>query len=162
MYGIDLSDRRRSSSVAAVQCAAQPWVEDLATGGSFMLLHVDRLSGLWVVRSRFGAGTVIEQHLHSGSVTAVTLAGSWGYPELGVRCGAGDYLVEEAGTVHSLAVHGDERVDIVFSILGSITYFHGDGTVSRIEDWRSVLDEYEVGCAAQGLPARVIGSSSLH
>ncbi|WFE43509.1 2,4'-dihydroxyacetophenone dioxygenase family protein [Verrucosispora sp. WMMD1129] len=134
-------------------------MEDPATGGSFMLLHVDRLSGLWVVRSRFAAGTVVPQHLHSGSVSAVTLAGQWGYPELDVRCGVGDYLVEEAGTVHSLAVHGTEPADVIFSILGSITYFHPDGTVDRIEDWRSVLDDYEAGCAEQRRRPKVIGSS---
>jgi len=157
MYGIDLADSRRNMSVSVLRSESAPWVVDPATGGSYCLLQVDMLSGIWVVRSRFGPQTTVPRHLHSGPVSALTLAGSWGYPELETSCRPGDFLIERAGTVHSLTVFGDQEVDILFTISGSITYFDDRGTVIRIEDWLSVLDEYMEGCDVQGLRPEVIG-----
>lgn len=160
--GIDLSDRERATSVSAVRCDSMPWIDDPTTGGKFMLLHVDKYSGLWVVRSRFRPSTTVPVHLHSGPVSAVTLSGDWTYPELGVVCGPGDYLVEDAGTVHSLSVLGGVGVDIIFSIVGSITYFTPNGEVNRIEDWKTVLSDYLDGCRAVGIDPAVIGLNTRH
>jgi len=156
---VDLADRSRAHSIAAVYLQEMVWVHDPTTAGSFVLLQVDQLSGLWVVRSRFPPGTVVGTHLHSGSVSALTLSGHWSYPELQTSCGPGDYLVEQAGTVHSLVVTGHEEVDILFSINGSITYFQENGLVHRIEDWRTVLDEYTTGCEVLSRSPVVIGES---
>jgi quercetin dioxygenase-like cupin family protein len=155
--GFDPGVRSTRSSVKAVDCASRPWVFDPVTGAEFILLQVDRLAGVWTVRIRFEPGTVVPSHLHSGPVFAVTLAGSWGYPELGAICHAGDYLVEEAGTVHSLSVMGDEHTDVVFTIHGTITYFDEEWQVIRIEDWRTIVDEYLAGCERLGVEADVIG-----
>lgn len=156
--GLDsfLDDAGRRQSVAVKDTNSLVWVADELTGGTFALLQVDPLSGVWVVRSRFPAGSTVQTHLHSGPVTAVTLAGRWSYPDAHVTCGPGDYLVEEAATVHSLAVH-DQDVDILFIVAGSITYFNDQRKVERIEDWRTVAREYEEGCAALGLRADVLG-----
>jgi quercetin dioxygenase-like cupin family protein len=108
MYGIDLADSRRAISISVIQSASAPWVLDPATGGTYSLLQVDRLFGVWVVRSRLEPNTIVQRHLHSGPVAALTLAGHWGYPESGWACGPGDYLVENSGTIHSLAVLGNK------------------------------------------------------
>jgi 2,4'-dihydroxyacetophenone dioxygenase len=156
-YGIDLDDRARASSVASLSSETLAWVADPVLGVEFALLQVDPFSGLWVTRTRFPPGCTVQKHLHSGAVSAVTIAGSWGYPELNAMCGPGDFLIEQAGTVHSLQVIGDETVDVIFMINGSIIYFSESGEIDRIEDWRSVLAEYETGCREQGLPAEVLG-----
>jgi quercetin dioxygenase-like cupin family protein len=101
----------------------------------------------------------VQRHLHSGPVAAFTLAGRWGYSELKSTCEPGDYLVENAGTIHSLTVFGDKDVDILFTITGSVTYFDESGAVTRIEDWLSVLDEYTKGCIAQGFRPEIIGAA---
>ncbi len=132
------------------------WVHDPTTGGDFALLHVDAYSGLWVVRSRFPAGTRVGLHLHSGPVSAITLSGRWSYPELATACGPGDYLVEEAGVIHSLTV-ANEDVEVIFSITGAIIYLSG-GAVERIEDWRTVWKEYAAGCQAMNKTTKVIGA----
>lgn len=156
-YGVDLEDRARASSVASLSSETLAWVKDPVLDVEFALLQVDPFSGLWVTRTRFPPGCTVQRHLHSGAVSAVTIAGSWGYPELNALCRAGDFLIEQAGTVHSLQVMGDETVDVIFMINGSITYFDESGDVDRIEDWRSVLAEYETGCRLQGLPVEVLG-----
>jgi 2,4'-dihydroxyacetophenone dioxygenase len=156
-YGIDLDDRARASSVSSLSSGTLAWVADPVLGVDFALLQVDPFSGLWVTRTRFPPGCTVQKHLHSGAVSAVTIAGSWGYPELNAMCGPGDFLIEQAGTVHSLQVMGDETVDIIFMINGSITYFSESGEVDRIEDWRSVLAEYETGCEERGRRAEVLG-----
>lgn len=155
--GIELTDPERAMSVAVARADSVPWVDDPATGAQYKLFHVDCYSGLWVVRSLFSPATIVQRHLHSGPVCAMTLSGSWGYPELRTTCSAGDYLVEEAGVVHSLSVTGDKPADIMFMITGSITYFDGEDRVSRIEDWRSVSLEYLAGCRATGRVPAVIG-----
>lgn len=156
MTRLELNTEGRRSSVALVQGATLAWVPDPSTGGEFALLHVDPYSGLWAVRSRLRPGTTVPTHLHSGPVSAVTLSGNWSYPDLEVSCGPGDYLVEGAGAIHELSVTGSEIADIQFTVSGSITYF-SDGSPDRIEDWRTVLDEYLAGCNALGLTPTVIG-----
>lgn len=157
-YGLDLGDRARSTAIAAAYARELVWVADPATGGTFALLQVDKLSGLWIVRSRFPPSTVVQRHLHSGSVFAITLEGRWSYPELGTTCVAGDFIVEEAGVVHSLTVVDDDDADILFLINGSIVYFDAFENVERIEDWRTVLDEYRTGCAQMGSNPHIIGA----
>lgn len=151
-----LDDTDRRQSVAAKNTNSLVWVVDELTGGTFALLQVDPLSGVWVVRSRFPAGSTVQTHLHSGPVSAVTLAGHWSYPDAHVTCGPGDYLVEEAAAVHSLVVH-DQDVDILFTVTGSITYFNEQRNVERIEDWRTITREYAKGCAALGVKVDVLG-----
>lgn len=156
-YGIDMGDRARATSVASKTSENIVWVPDPILGAQFALLQVEPFTGLWVSRTRFPPGSVVQQHLHGGAVTAVTLSGTWGYPELNTYCKPGDFLIEQAGTVHSLQVVGDRMVDVIFIINGSIIYFDDSGAVERIEDWRSVLREYEIGCQSQGEPLSVLG-----
>lgn len=155
--GIQLDEQDRLLSIAVVEQAALTWVPDPVTGGSFALLQVDARSGTWVVRSRLPAGCVVQTHLHSGPVTALTLEGQWGYPDAGVSCEPGDYLVEDAATIHRLVV-SDSDIDVLFTIEGSITYFDTDGLVERIEDWRTVLGDYTGGCREAGVQPRVLGA----
>jgi len=154
-WDLFLDDDRRTS-VYAKNTDSLVWVADQRNGGEFALLQVDPLSGVWVVRSRFPAGTRVQTHLHSGAVTSVTLAGRWSYPEAGVFCGPGDFLVEEAAAIHSLVVL-DQDADILFTISGSITYFGPRNEVEYIEDWRTVLAEYVEGCNALNQRPEVLG-----
>ncbi|WP_248833852.1 2,4'-dihydroxyacetophenone dioxygenase family protein [Frankia sp. Mgl5] len=145
------------SAVEVCKHDTQFFVKDPISGGDFCLLQVDQLSGLWVVRSRFAPGMSVRRHLHSGMVNAITLSGYWSYPEASIRCGPGDYLTEQAGAIHSLAVEGENHADIIFMIHGSILYFDQAGNVDCIEDWRTALRDFRDGCSAFGHRASVLG-----
>src|SRR5690606_33665378 len=52
---------------------------DLGDGSDLQLLQCDVEAGLWVVRTRFQPGYVVQTHKHTGEVFALTLSGSWKY-----------------------------------------------------------------------------------
>jgi quercetin dioxygenase-like cupin family protein len=130
-----------------------PWV-DGSDGSSLQLLQVDLNVGLWVVRTRFPAGFQVTKHYHTGSVFAVTLAGSWFYKEYPDFVNtAGSYLYEPAHSVHTLMVGDDntEVTDVWFAIYGSNINVDEDGEVIGITDAQSILGFYQHRCAELGL-----------
>ncbi len=130
-----------------------PFVE-IGDGSTIQLLQVDLNIGLWVVRTRFQPGYQVTKHYHTGSVFAVTLAGSWYYTEYPDYVNTkGSYLYEPAHSVHTLTVGADntEVTDVWFAIYGANVNIDGDGNVVGITDAQSILQAYRGLCAAQGL-----------
>src|SRR3954452_10724998 len=98
--------------------AELPFV-DVGDGLNLQLLQVDLKQGIWIVRTRFSPGTVIQTHRHTGHVYAFTISGKWLYREYpDVINTAGSYLYEPAGSVHTLTVPEDvgELTDVWFAI----------------------------------------------
>ena len=84
----------------------------------------------------------------------VTHSGSWfykEYPEVVNR--AGSYLLEPAGSVHTLVVPASntEPTVVWFAIYGANVTLDADGNVIALVDARMVLDGYRAYCAAMGL-----------
>ena len=127
---------------------------DLGDGSTLQLMQVDIEAGLWVSRTKFQAGYVVQTHKHTGEVFAFTMSGSWKYAEYPEVNRAGSYLYEPAGSIHTLTVPADntEVTDVWFAIYGANLNLGADGvTVESVLDASSILQAYLLLCEAQGL-----------
>ena len=121
-----------------------------ADGTGMKLVQVDLAQGIWVVRSRFKAGTTQLTHRHTGHVYAFTLSGSWWYLESPDAVNtAGSYLFEPAGSVHTLHVPetNTEDTDVWFTIHGANLDLDADGRVVNVTDAHNALSYYRYYCA---------------
>ena len=121
-------------------------------GTGMQVLQVDLATGVWVVRSRFPAGTTQQTHKHTGHVYAFTLAGSWHYLESpGAVNTSGSFLFEPAGSVHTLHVPGTNPVDteVWFTIHGALLNMDGTGNIDSVSDAHGVLSYYRHVCATR-------------
>jgi 2,4'-dihydroxyacetophenone dioxygenase len=135
---------------------------DLGDGSLLQLLQVDVEAGLWVIRTKFKPGYLVQTHKHTGEVFAFTLAGSWKYVEYPEVNTAGSYLYEPAGSVHTLTVPATntELTDVFFAIYGANLNLEPDGTISSIVDASTIQMAYFALCEAQGHDRpTVIGAS---
>lgn len=127
---------------------------DLGDGSHMQLLQCDVESGLWVIRTRFQPGYLVQTHKHTGEVFAFTIAGSWKYLEYPEVNTAGSYLFEPAGSVHTLSVpaENDGVTDVWFAIRGANLNLDADGNVTTVIDAGAVRDFYLAMCEGMGLP----------
>ena len=125
---------------------------DLGDGSTLQLLQIDVDAGLWVIRTRFQPGYLVQTHKHTGEVFAFTLSGSWKYVEYPEVNTAGSYLYEPAGSVHTLTVPDDntEATDVWFAIYGANLNLDADGNITSIVDAGGIRDAYFALCEAQG------------
>jgi 2,4'-dihydroxyacetophenone dioxygenase len=124
----------------------------LPDGTGLQLLQVDLARGVWVVRTRFPAGTSVQTHRHTGDVYAFTVAGSWHYRETPDLVNvAGAYLYEPAGSVHTLTVpaSNDVDTDVFFTINGANLNLDERGDVVSVVDAHTLLPYYRYMCAQQ-------------
>ena len=130
-----------------------PWV-DLGDGSAMQLLQVDVEAGLWVVRTRFAPGYLVQTHKHTGEVFAFTISGSWKYVEYPEVNTAGSYLFEPAGSVHTLTVPDTNEgvTDVWFAIRGANLNLDADGNVTSVVDAGGIRDFYLAMCEDMGLP----------
>ncbi len=128
-----------------------PWVDD-GRGTETKVLVAKVREGLWIVRTRFEPGMVVQTHKHTGSVFAFTLAGSWKYREYPEVNRAGSYLFEPAGSIHTLTVPEDntEMTDVFFAIYGANLNLDAEGNVELVIDAGFIRDVYYGLCEAQG------------
>ena len=124
----------------------------LGDGTHLSLLQVDVEAGLWVIRTKFEPGVVVQTHKHTGQVFAFTISGSWKYleyPEVNV---AGSYLFEPAGSIHTLTVpeENDGLTDVWFAIYGANLNLDADGNVESVIDAGLIRDGYFALCEANG------------
>ncbi len=125
---------------------------DLGDGSTLQLLQVDIEAGLWVIRTRFQPGYLVQTHKHTGQVFAFTLTGSWKYVEYPEVNTAGSYLYEPAGSVHTLTVaeSNTEVTDVFFAIYGANLNLDAEGNITSIVDATTIQQAYFVLCEMQG------------
>ncbi|HEY1738654.1 MAG TPA: 2,4'-dihydroxyacetophenone dioxygenase family protein [Acidimicrobiia bacterium] len=125
---------------------------DLGDGSTLQLLQIDVDAGLWVIRTRFQPGYLVQTHKHTGEVFAFTLSGSWKYVEYPEVNTAGSYLYEPAGSVHTLTVPAEntEPTDVWFAIYGANLNLDPDGNITSIVDAGAIRDAYFALCEMQG------------
>ncbi|MFM7068298.1 MAG: 2,4'-dihydroxyacetophenone dioxygenase family protein [Actinomycetes bacterium] len=130
-----------------------PWAE-LAPGIEIKVLRVGGDTGRYTLMNRFAPGTVLPRHHHFGEVHAFTLAGRWGYLEYDWEAEAGDYIYEEAGSVHTLTVPADatEPAVIQFVIDQGMDFLDADGQPFHREDATSITELYLHALDAAGTP----------
>lgn len=93
-------------------------------------LYLDAGAGTWVLYARYGAGTRLPRHFHTGQVHFFTTRGRWHYAEYpdDVQT-AGSYLYEPPGSVHSLVIpEGGEPVEGFMVVNGVNINFDDDGS----------------------------------
>ncbi|KOC13236.1 hypothetical protein AFLA70_57g003871 [Aspergillus flavus AF70] len=112
-------------------------------------LRFESRTGTFVVVLRSLEDTWLGKHRHRGSVTAVTLKGEWNYKEYDWVAKPGDYVVENPGTIHTL--HMSKGAEVVFTITGSLEYFHDDDTLKNTMDIFSYAHLYYEHCKKQGI-----------
>jgi hypothetical protein len=131
-------------------------------GVEVQLLQVDLDQGLWILRTRFQPGITIATHKHTGSVFAVTLAGSWKYLEYPDVNTAGSYLFEPAGSIHTLTVPADVKgvTDVWFAIYGANLNLDANGNVEAVIDAEFVYHFYLTACREMGVsnPPVILGA----
>src|SRR5690606_8744869 len=127
---------------------------DLGDGSELQLLQCDVEAGLWVIRTRFPAGYVVQTHKHTGEVFAFTITGRWRYAEYPEVNTAGSYLYEPAGSVHTLVVPEDDEgvTDVWFAIRGANLNLDADGNVTSVIDAGVVRDFSLAACESAGHP----------
>ena len=131
-----------------------PWVvltEEVDT----KVPYVNLKEGLWVVRNRMKPGTSVQTHRHTGQVLAFTLSGTWYYEESPEQVNrAGSFLLEPAGSTHTLKVPADaELTDVWFAIWGANLNLDKDGNIESVLDAATMLAVYEYLCELQGVGA---------
>jgi 2,4'-dihydroxyacetophenone dioxygenase len=126
---------------------------DLGDGSDLQLLQCDVEAGLWVIRTRFQPGYVVQTHKHTGEVFAFTLSGSWKYAEYPDVNTAGSYLYEPAGSIHTLTVPetNEGLTDVWFAIRGANLNLDEDGNVTMAIDAGLMREFYLAACEDQGL-----------
>ena len=131
---------------------ASPWV-DTGIGIDLKVMRVDFGSGTWVIRNRFQPGVQIPTHRHTGPVDGYTLSGRWHYLEYDFMSGAGSYIHEPAGSVHTLHVpeENTEPTDVLFAIEGALLNLDPDGQVESVTDAPAILEAYLALCDAAGM-----------
>lgn len=130
-----------------------PWAE-LAPGIEMKVLRVGEGGDRYTLMNRFAPGTVLPRHLHHGEVHAWTVSGEWGYLEYDWTAGPGDYVHEEAGSVHTLAVPGSasEPAVVQFVIERGMDFLDEDGQPFHTEDAASITQLYLDALGAAGVP----------
>lgn len=134
-------------------------------------LRFEAKTGTYVIALKTDPAAELGKHRHRGPVTAFTVRGSWGYaesePYQASPCShlclltvsesrynwtsrAGDYVVENPGTIHTLSM-GDDT-EVVFTVGGSIEFFEEDGTLREIMDLFSFWRMYVEHCQTNGIP----------
>ena len=134
---------------------------NLGDGTHMQVLQLDVEAGLWVIRTKFEPGVVVQTHKHTGEVFAFTLAGSWKYAEYPEVNVAGSYLYEPAGSIHTLTVpaENDGMTDVWFAIYGANLNLDASGNVEMVIDAGLIRDTYFALCEAEGHPRpNVIGT----
>jgi 2,4'-dihydroxyacetophenone dioxygenase len=131
---------------------ALPWVDD-GRGTATKLLVAKEREGLWIVRTRFQPGVLVQTHKHTGAVYAYTLSGAWQYLESEYVNREGSFLYEPAGSIHTLVVpeSNTEVTDVWFQIYGANLNLGPEGEVESVTDAASVLGWYRHRCAKAGL-----------
>jgi len=126
----------------------------MPTGEKIQLQMVDLNQNLWIVRTKFPPGYVIDTHYHTGQVFAVTRSGEWFYKEYPEKINkSGSFLYEPAHSLHTLTVSPDatEEADVWFAIFGSNINVDEKGNVVSILDARATLVGFRALCEVQGL-----------
>jgi len=84
-------------------------------------LYIDPEAGVWVLYARYGGGTRLPRHFHTGQVHFFTTKGHWNYAEYPDDVQReGSYLYEPPGSVHSLTIPEDVEAMEGFMVVSGV------------------------------------------
>lgn len=141
-----------------------PWIGPI----ELKPMRMENRTGTFVVGLRSEVASGLGKHRHRGTVTAVTIAGEWGYKEYVSKsfcilrfCSnastrrydwvarPGDWVCENPGTIHTLSV--EDNTEIVFTITGSIEFLNEDDSLNFALDVFSFAKMYYDYCKEKGI-----------
>ena len=141
-----------------VRSADLPWFPFLRDSIHLKLCHVNRATGEIALIVRVAPGGDAFTHYHHGTVVAYTIAGQWRHRETGRVGGAGDVLVEPAGTTRTLEAVGEVPAEVFVHITGALEFRDASGRTLCIENAETLHGRYLAHCALHGIaPAEVSG-----
>ena len=135
----------KDTHISADESPWVPWVGDI----EIKILRVENRTGLLVIALRSPTDQSLGKHRHRGTVTATTIAGAWNYYEYDWVARLGDYVVETPGTIHTL--HVTAGTEIVFTVTGSLEFFHDDDSLASVWDCFSFVNLYSQYCKSHGM-----------
>ena len=86
---------------------------------------------------------------------AYTISGEWYYSEYDWKAGAGSFVYEPAGSVHTLHVSPDatEPAVILFMVQGGMAMINEDDEPWMLEDAAEMVARYRMALEAEGIEA---------
>lgn len=126
----------------------------VAPGLKLWPLFLDPEHGTWVLYARYGAGTRMPTHFHTGQVHFLTLKGRWNYEEYPDDPQTeGSYLYEPPGTVHTLHIPEDgESVEGFMVVNGVNVTFDDQGNYLGTDHAGSMEELILQTAQEQGVP----------
>jgi quercetin dioxygenase-like cupin family protein len=141
-----------------VHSAALPWIPFLSEGIHLKLCKVNRSTGEAAFLIRAEPGAALARHYYHGVVAAYTISGRWRHRDAGWIAGAGDVVVEPAGTTHVYEAVGPQPAESFVHMAGAIEFRDDEGVTVCIENAETLLGRYLAHCALHGIePVDVTG-----
>lgn len=144
---------QREIAVQAIPDDERVWVPQ-ASGVWFRPLLLNTVTGSWCNLLRVRKTGVLSRHIHPSWVTGYVIKGAWRYLEHDWVAGAGAFVYEPPGEIHTLVVDevvGADEMITQFNIHGAMVYLDDAGNHTGYEDVFSKLDMCRRHYAACGL-----------
>lgn len=126
-----------------------PWIALIDGVAWLKHLSFDVRRGTVAHVLKVGPGGMLERHRHRGAVSGYTLRGSWGYREYDWQAGAGSWVQEFPGAIHTLVTKSG--METVFWMEGSQELLdEHDEVVMTLDVWW-YIDHYLRHCEREGL-----------
>jgi len=138
-------------STSAVDPELVPWARiERPWGTTYMkLLRCSVQENTFTNIVRYPAGIQLPTHLHTGHVHAFTFEGRWRYLEYDWVAGAGHYVNEPPGTVHTLVI--EEETTALFAVHNAFIFFGPGGEFLKYQDAAVTLEDCQAVLARDGL-----------
>lgn len=141
-----------------VRCAELPWIPFMSDGVHIKLCRVSLATGEMVLMVRAAPGAGLATHYHHGVFIAYTVSGQWRYPDHDWIAGAGDVVVEPAGSTHAFEVVGTGPAEAFVHLAGALEFRDEAGKTLCIENAETLHGRYLAHCALHGIePVDVTG-----
>jgi hypothetical protein len=146
-----------------VSGTATPWIPFMPVNDKIFIKYfrIDPFRGEIAMLLRSTAGQGLNIHRHTGIVLIYTTHGAWKYEPHGSVSSTGDFMIEPAGSKHSLIPLGNGDVEAFIVLQGELQFVNPAGHVVHSEDWRTSLERYRKYCAANGIAEAPLVSSPV-
>lgn len=130
--------------------AGVPWIPSATPGKSAKPLRFLPGGRGFVELLRMEPGVAMPLHRHTGEIHAYNLRGSRRLCT-GEVIGPGDYVFEPPGNTDWWKIVGDEVMEALVVVMGTVEFLNADGTIRATVSAATQLAEYRRHCLDHGL-----------